>query len=104
MIVDNTPVEMYDGIMVKREDLSCTPPGPPFAKVRGLQKRMESLKASGVSVVGYTETSISQAGIGVSWICHELGMTAVIYCPVYKTTHDILNGYPAFFHLSPHGG
>lgn len=93
MIVDNTPVEIYDGIMVKREDLSCLPPGPPFAKVRGLQKRMEHLKAFGVSVVGYTETSISQAGIGVSWICHELDMTAVIYCPVYKTPHDILNGY-----------
>ena len=93
MIINNTPIEVYDGILVKREDLSCLPPGPPFAKVRGLQKRLEYLKRKGVSIVGYTETNISQAGIGVSWLCQELNMTAVIYCPMYKKPQAILNGY-----------
>ena len=35
-LVDNTPIEKHCGIWVKREDLCCPPPGPPFSKVRGV--------------------------------------------------------------------
>ena len=37
-LLRDTPVEEYDGIYVKREDL-CAPEGaPPFSKIRGLVK------------------------------------------------------------------
>jgi len=84
MIVENTPIEEYDGIYVKREDLSCLPPGPPFAKVRGLYKKLQSLKENGITTVGYCETSISMAGWGIAWIAKELGMKTVIFNPIYK--------------------
>jgi 1-aminocyclopropane-1-carboxylate deaminase/D-cysteine desulfhydrase-like pyridoxal-dependent ACC family enzyme len=90
MIINNTPIEEYDGIYVKREDLCALPPLPPFAKVRGLEKHLQKLKREGVTVVGYTETSISMAGIGICAIARELGMTAVIYNPVYKESHEVL--------------
>ena len=92
MICQNTPIERYeiDGgeIFVKREDLACLPPGPPFAKVRGLYSRLLKLKSKGVEVVGYTETSISMAGWGISWMAHELGIKAVIFNPVYAKEND----------------
>jgi 1-aminocyclopropane-1-carboxylate deaminase/D-cysteine desulfhydrase-like pyridoxal-dependent ACC family enzyme len=88
--VNHTPIEEYDGIFVKREDLSCPSPGPPFAKVRGLYAHLLKLKAEGISIIGYTETSISMAGWAISWIAKELGMTAVIYNPVYKVEHSVL--------------
>lgn len=94
MIRKNTPIERYeiDGeeIFVKREDLSAVPPLPPFAKVRGLSSRMIKLKKEGVEVVGYTETSVSMAGIGISVIAKQLEMKAVIFNPIYKVKQDVL--------------
>lgn len=90
MIQNNTPIEKYDGVFVKREDLACLSPGPPFAKVRGLYKHMLSLKERGVQTVGYTETSISMAGWGVAWVAKELGMKAVIFDPIYKGPQPVL--------------
>lgn len=90
MIVYNTPIGKYGEIYVKREDLASPPPGPPFAKVRGLYKRLLILRSTGVEVVGYTETSISMAGWGVAHYAQKLGMTAVIFDPIYKKTPETL--------------
>ncbi len=84
MLLQDTPVEKYDGYFVKREDLACLPPGPPFAKVRGLWKGLQKMKARGVREVGYYETSISMATWGVSYFCRELGMKAVVFYYKYK--------------------
>lgn len=94
-LINNTPIEKYTiggyPVFVKREDLCCPPPGPPFSKVRGLLpvlKRLKSLKKP--PVIGYTETSISMAGWCVAWMCSLLGLKAVIFDPQYKKTPPIL--------------
>jgi len=88
MIVHGTEIESYAykgrQYFVKREDLACTPPGPPFAKVRGLYAVMQDLKQQGVRTVGYMDTAISMAGWGIAYFAKELGMDAVIYYPRYK--------------------
>lgn len=87
-MIQNTPIEKYQvkerDIYVKREDLACLPPGPPFAKVRGLLPVLEELKADGIKTIGYMDTSISMAGWGISYFCKQLGMKAVLYYPQYK--------------------
>jgi len=97
MINNNTPVETYSvqdiGVWVKREDMAAKPPAPPFSKVRGLYAHMTKLKAKGVGVVGYVETSISMAGWGVAWAAQSLGMKAVIYDPQYKETPSLLRSH-----------
>ena len=95
MLISNTPVEPYlvegEEVLVKREDLSALPPAPPFSKVRGLLPHLDSLKRSGYSIIGYTETAISMAGWGVAWGCKEIGdLRAVIFDPQYKEPHPVL--------------
>lgn len=75
---------------VKREDLAVKPPAPPFSKVRGLMKVLRHLKNTGIEAVGYTETSVSMAGWGVAWGCHQLGLRAVLFDPQYKTKQPLL--------------
>jgi len=86
--LSDTPVEEYlienRKVFVKREDQACFPPGPPFAKVRGLFPVLERLKKEGIKNVGYMDTSISMAGWGVSFFCRELGLHPVIFAPAYK--------------------
>ncbi len=93
-LIENTPIELYnhpDGqYWVKREDLACPSPGPPFSKVRGLWKVLEKEKEKGTEYVGYTETSISMAGWAVAWCCYYLGMKSVIFDPQYKETPGLL--------------
>ena len=93
MIV-STPVEKHkvrdQTILVKREDLSCLLPGPPFSKVRGLFSHLKKLKDRGVRTIGYTETSISMAGWGVAWASKELGLETVIFDPQYVQTPGVL--------------
>ena len=87
-ILENTPVEEYKvggrTVYVKREDMCVEPPGPPFSKCRGLYKHMEWLKGQGFTTVGYAESAISMAGIGVAYCAKELGMKAIIFDPQYK--------------------
>lgn len=83
---NNTPVEIYDNILVKREDLATPIPGPSFSKVRGLIPVLERLKKEGYKTIGYTETSVSMAGWGVAWACQELGLKCIIFDPQYKET------------------
>lgn len=75
-------------IDVKREDLACPPPGPPFAKVRGLLPFLLDLKDKGVGAVGYMETSVSMAGWGISYFCKEIGLKAVIFSPQYSSPRE----------------
>jgi 1-aminocyclopropane-1-carboxylate deaminase/D-cysteine desulfhydrase-like pyridoxal-dependent ACC family enzyme len=86
-----TPIEKYNDIFVKREDLCFDPPAPPFSKCRGIIKHLEKLKQQGIETVGYTETSISMAGWGLAWACHLLSMKAVIFDPQYKTKQELLD-------------
>lgn len=89
-MIRSTPIEVHDGVDVKREDL-CAPEGaPPFSKIRGLIPHLEQLKKQGYSVVGYTETAVSMAGWGVVWACEKLGLRAVIFDPLYKSPPPIL--------------
>jgi len=86
----NTPIEEYEGIYVKREDL-CVPKGaPPFSKIRGLVKHLERLKQEGYIGAAYVETSVSMAGWGVAWACYHLGMKCLIFNPIYKDTPPLL--------------
>lgn len=92
--ITSTPIELYNHKLgqywVKREDLCCKAPLPPFSKVRGVVKHLVNLKKSGIDVVGYTETSISMAGIAVGCIAKQLDMKAVIFDPQYKETPGLL--------------
>lgn len=84
-LIVSTPIEkICDDIYVKREDLSCPPPGPPFGKVRGLYPVLSKLKNEGIKIVSYMDTSISMAGWGVSYFCKELELKSVIFYPKYK--------------------
>lgn len=88
MIRNNTEIEKYShnnrDYYVKREDLACLSPGPPFAKIRGLYKVLVRLKKDGYDTVGYMETAISMAGWGITYLCKHLNMKAVIFYPKYK--------------------
>lgn len=83
MIINNTPVEyfpQYD-LDVKREDLCCPYPGPPFSKTRGvfahLKKRPEKL-------IGVLDTFHSQGGHAVAMACKKLKKKCINYYPIYK--------------------
>ena len=84
-LVDNTPIEKHCGIWVKREDLCCLPPGPPFSKVRGV---VEHIRARPEKVVGVLDTFHSQAGNGVAWACKGLHRKCVNFYPVYKAEEE----------------
>ncbi|UQS95114.1 threonine dehydratase [Pseudanabaena phage Pam3] len=84
MLVHNTPVEDHlaaFGLLVKREDLSCPPPGPPFSKTRGV---FAHVKARPESVIGVLDTDHSQGGHAVAQACALLGKTCVNFYPVRK--------------------
>lgn len=80
----NTPVEDHleqFGLLVKREDLSCLPPGPPFSKTRGVFAHIEKRPEQ---VIGVLDTYHSQAGHAVAEACALLGKKAVNFYPIRK--------------------
>lgn len=80
----NTPVEDHlkqFGLLVKREDLSCLPPGPPFSKTRGVFAHIEKRPEQ---VIGVLDTYHSQAGHAVAEACKLLDKVAVNFYPVRK--------------------
>lgn len=90
MCISNTPIEDYSKqyhLWVKREDLSCPPPGPPFSKTRGvfahLQKRPEKM-------IGVLDTFHSQAGHAVARACQILGKQCINFYPKYKGKEKVL--------------
>lgn len=83
-LTSNTPVEDHleqFGLLVKREDLSCSPPGPPFSKTRGV---FAHIAARPERVIGVLDTYHSQAGHAVAEACRLLGKVCVNFYPVRK--------------------
>lgn len=70
------------GLRVKREDLSCREPGPPFSKTRGVFAHMAKLPQG--TTVGVLDTYHSQAGHAVAHSGAALGLRVVNYYPEYK--------------------
>lgn len=98
MIVNNTPVEDHFsqyGLLVKREDLCCPPPGPPFSKTRGV---FAHVKNRPEEVIGVLDTYHSQAGHAVAQACSLLGKTCINYYPNFK--HEPGPRDPQFHALS----
>lgn len=90
MLRYNTPVEDHRdtfGLFVKREDLSCPPPGPPFSKTRGVWAHV---KARPEQIIGVLDTAHSQAGHAVRRASMELGKDTVNFYPVFKKTPDAI--------------
>lgn len=83
MLTSDTPLEEYPqyDLWVKREDLSCPPPGPPFSKTRGVYARVKKREEHRIGVL---DTFHSQAGHAVARACQILGKKCINYYPVYK--------------------
>lgn len=85
---EGTPLEDHRerfGLWVKREDLSCSPPGPPFSKMRGVITHVRSKHEQGVCRFGALDTSHSQAGHAVAYACSLLeGAHCTVFYPVYR--------------------
>lgn len=84
MLRVGTPIEDHCerfGLFVKREDLACFPPGPPFSKTRGVYAHIAKLPHP---MVGVLDTSHSQAGHAVARACEVLGKDCVNYFPRYN--------------------
>jgi hypothetical protein len=94
-IVINTPLEDHratTGLLVKREDLCCLSPGPPFSKMRGVVAHVASRPEE---VIGVLDTSHSQAGWAVAYACRLVGKECINYYPVYKrSTFSMLELQP----------
>lgn len=88
MLRENTPIEDYRaayGCWVKREDLSCPPPGPAFSKARGVYSHV---KARPEKVIGVLDTAHSQAGHAVARACQILGKKCVNFYPMFKASPE----------------
>ncbi len=84
MLRENTPIEDHRdkyGLWVKREDMSCLPPGPPFSKTRGVFAHILSRPER---IIGALDTYHSQAGHAVARACQILGKKCINYYPDYK--------------------
>lgn len=84
MLREGTPVEDRRaewGFWLKREDLACPPPGPPFSKTRGVYAWVA---ARPESLIGVLDTYHSQAGHAVARACQVLGKQCLAFYPDYK--------------------
>jgi 1-aminocyclopropane-1-carboxylate deaminase/D-cysteine desulfhydrase-like pyridoxal-dependent ACC family enzyme len=77
----NTPVEKYDGVYVKREDLCASGDWPKFSKARGV---LAHVALRGEKVIGVLDTFHSQAGWAVAAACKHLGKDCINFYPKYK--------------------
>ena len=100
IVTNNTPLETYQlqgvDVLVKREDLSCPPPGPSFSKLRGVVAHMESRPET---TIGVLDTFHSKAGWAVSYAGNALGKRVVNFWPQYKADGEPkdwkgLHGFP----------
>lgn len=73
-------------IYVKREDLCCSSPGPPFSKIRGIESVIHEKLGSLLPPerYGVVDSVHSQAGWGVSYICSQLGIPCTVFYPKLK--------------------
>lgn len=84
MLRSNTPLEDHTakyGLWVKREDLACPAPGPPFSKARGVFKR---IAVRPEKLIGALDTKHSKAGWAVARASQVLGKKCVNYYPAFK--------------------
>lgn len=84
MLRVGTPLQDYReewGLWVKREDLACPPPGPPFSKTRGVY---EHVKNRPEKLIGVLDTYHSQAGHAVARACQVLGKKCLNFYPEFK--------------------
>ncbi len=85
MLCDNTPIEAYTlagrKVWVKREDLSCSAPGPPFSKMRGV---IEHIANRPEKVFGVLDTYHSKAGWAVAYACKILRRKCINFYPILK--------------------
>lgn len=80
-LIHKTPVEWYDGIAVKREDLCSPPPGPEFSKYRGV---VEHIRKRPEKIIAVLDTYHSKAGIAVAYACRQLDKKCINFAPLYK--------------------
>jgi 1-aminocyclopropane-1-carboxylate deaminase/D-cysteine desulfhydrase-like pyridoxal-dependent ACC family enzyme len=80
MLTRSTPVELHNGIWVKREDLCAVPPAPPFSKYRGVEAH---IKKRPEQVIGVLDTLHSKAGWAVAAACQALGKRCINFYPVF---------------------
>lgn len=83
MLLNNTPLEDYKskhGLMVKREDLCCPPPGPQNSKMRGI---LAHLKNRPETVIGVLDNYQSRLGHSVAMACSILGKQCINFYPRY---------------------
>src|SRR5262245_5157781 len=84
MLRTGTPIEDYRaeyGLLVKREDKACPPPGPPFSKARGVYAWVKKQQAD---IIGVLDTRHSQAGHAVARACQVLDKQCYYYYPELK--------------------
>lgn len=95
MIIQDTKIESYTiggkKVFVKREDLCAPYPLPPLAKMRGVNKRLLTVKEQGFKTVGVFDTKVSMAGYGVSILAKQLGMECVTF---YSGTKEVISNLP----------
>lgn len=78
----NTPLEthvLHNGreVLVKRDDLAGSYPGPPLGKLRGIAKQ---IMVSGASVIGVVDrTPHSRNSWAHAYVCNALGKTCIAY-------------------------
>lgn len=99
LMVSSTPWEyheVYDDaenvwpVWVKRDDLCCKLPGPPYSKMRGLELYLNGLDEKfpiGVQDAGYH----SRSGWGTAYLCDALGFDCHVFYPVYKRDGGVEN-------------
>jgi hypothetical protein len=82
-ILNGTPVAPtgVPGLWVKREDLCCPLPGPPFAKMRGV---LEHVRNRPEALIGVLDTAHSQGGWAVAYACALTGKRCLDFYPVRK--------------------
>jgi hypothetical protein len=80
-VLQSTSVECYEGVLVKREDLCCPAPGPPFSKMRGV---ITHLAARPEQLFGVLDTYHSKAGWAVAYAASLLGKRSINFWPRYK--------------------
>ena len=86
-LINNTPLEDRRaewGLIVKREDLCCPAPGPPFSKTRGVLAWAQKRYDEGARLFGVLDTVHSQGGQAVAQAAQYLGAECVGWYPVYK--------------------
>lgn len=90
---DRTPIETYRlrgrEIHVKREDLYCSAPAPPLAKLRGLRVLLGKLCGASVTRVGCFQARVSNVGHGLAAACLEFpSLRCVVVSPQAKSQPD----------------